>query len=154
MSDEERFWHYVDRSGDCWAWKGAVFGQGRYGAFWVGGKTIGAHIYSARLAGLEVRPGEFVCHACDNPACVRPNHLFIGEPRDNTKDMLTKSRGRWPRGDAHHLSKLTEADVADIRSMMGKLTQKEIAAIYGVDQSHISRIMGGHKRGRPHATLT
>lgn len=154
MSDEERFWHYVDKSGECWVWTGATFGPGRYGSFYVNGRAVGAHTHSARLAGLEPSKKRYVCHSCDNPSCVRPNHLFLGTPKENTVDMLAKGRGKWPRGDSHHLSKLTEADVMAILALKGQVTQKEIAAMYGVDPSHISRIMSGHKRGRPHASLT
>jgi hypothetical protein len=153
MTAEQRFFSYVDQSSDCWNWTGATFGQGRYGAFWFQGKTIGAHIYSFEHHIAHIPTGMYVCHRCDNPRCVNPQHLFLGFPKENTQDMMQKRRGRWPSGDSHHLSKLTNEQVKQIIQLRGEKTQREIAAMFGVDPSHVSRLMSGHKRGRVHAAL-
>lgn len=148
MTEEQRFWYYTQKTVLCWIWTGANFGSGRYGAFYFGGKTGGAHIYAYKSFKGDIPVGMSVCHTCDNPLCVNPDHLFLGMPKDNTADMLKKGRGRWPRGESHHLAKLNDEQIRTIISLRGKKTQKEVAAIYGVDPSHISRIMSGHKRGR------
>lgn len=97
-----RFWSYVNRTAGCWEWTGSCSREGRngsrrgagYGNFMVTWKSIvSAHRYSWELANGPVPPGMFVCHRCDNPACVRPEHLFLGTAKDNTQDMLTKGRG-------------------------------------------------------------
>lgn len=148
MTTQQRFEYYTKKTDGCWIWIGANFGIRRYGAFYFEGKSGGAHVYAYKAFRGEVAPGMFVCHTCDNPLCVNPDHLFLGTPKENTADMMKKQRGKWPNGDAHHLSKLTDAQVAEVISLRGRMPQREVASIYGVDASHISRLMSGHKRGR------
>ena len=97
-----RFWSYVNRTPGCWEWTGALSKRKRgdrrqrgagYGHFMVTWKTITmAHRYSWELAHGPIPPGLFVCHRCDNPKCVRPDHLFLGTALDNTRDMIAKGR--------------------------------------------------------------
>lgn len=80
----------------CWHYNGAKFPDG-YGAFWYQGTTKGAHQFSAyHLAGFKHTPGLQICHRCDNPNCINPNHLFLGTTQENTKDRDLK--GRTARG--------------------------------------------------------
>lgn len=91
----DRFWSKVDRIGGpnaCWVWKGGQSG-GRYGAFNLDGRNRGAHEIAWELDNeCEVPEGMYVCHHCDNPVCVRPNHLFLGTSSDNRQDALRKGR--------------------------------------------------------------
>lgn len=93
--DEEfrrRFWSKVDCSGECWLWIAHRKSTG-YGQFTVRkGSYFTAHAVSYALSVAPVPPGAHVCHACDNPPCVRPDHLFVGTPRDNALDMFSKGR--------------------------------------------------------------
>lgn len=106
MTEVERFEHYIKKTDTCWLWTGSV--QGKYGTFWCQGKNQGAHRYSYTHFIGEIPNGMSVCHRCDNPICVNPDHLFVGLPVDNTRDMLDKGRGRWPSGTDHHLAKLSD----------------------------------------------
>jgi len=63
-----------------------------YGRFTIGKRIFGAHRLSYMLAYGSIPDGLFVCHRCDNPPCVRPEHLFLGTPIDNIKDSLAKGR--------------------------------------------------------------
>lgn len=94
----DSFWSLVDKTGDCWTWLGAKTDRG-YGVIAVGRKQHRAHRLAWELTNGAIPDGMFVCHHCDNPSCVRPDHLFIGAPLDNTLDMVAK--GRHAHGDRH-----------------------------------------------------
>src|SRR5678816_769446 len=102
---EPRFWKHVKRAqGDgCWIWTADKMtsqqkrrtqrGAG-YGNFMINGctKRVFAHRFSWELHFGPIPPGMLVCHRCDNPSCVRPDHLFLGTHKDNTQDMIRKGR--------------------------------------------------------------
>lgn len=126
-----------------------------YGQIWVGGKQKnggrpkGAHrLAMEKMLGRTLNANEFVCHRCDNPSCVNPKHLFLGTPQDNTDDMLAKGRHKVVKGEKHYTAKLNDRQVLEIRSLYatGKYLQREIAALYGVRENHISRIVNGKRR--------
>lgn len=85
-----RFWSKVNKTDDCWEWTGGK-NSGGYGRFVVDGSITLAHRYSVELDGRDPT-GKFVCHHCDNPSCVNPEHLFVGTNHDNVKDMMNKNR--------------------------------------------------------------
>lgn len=87
----ENFWSKVDKSGDCWIWTGSRHGFG-YGLFGLNGKTRRAHRISYELVNGPIPEGFVLCHTCDNPPCVNPDHLFVGSKADNTHDALRKGR--------------------------------------------------------------
>lgn len=143
--------------GECWEWSGARNERG-YGRLKVP-STRGV-VYAHRVVAEAVigsTDGRFVCHRCDNPACVRPDHLFIGTSADNVADMLAKGRGSAPRpvdwvprvqAGRHHLQKLTSDDVRSIRSSLSKgESRRSIATRFGVGPEAISKIAKGERWG-------
>lgn len=142
LSIRDRFWNFVDRSGDCWIWTGFRNKKG-YGHFnFARGGAMTAH----RFAYLDTF-GEFdrslqVCHKCDNPPCVNPNHLFLGTNSDNQIDSSKKGRHCRPRGEKSTTAKLTWEDVEEIRHHWKyQKSQKAIGKQFGVSQSSIWRIL-------------
>lgn len=126
----------------CWEWRGSLFSNG-YGRAIVGRKSVGAHRRSWEMAYGQIPDGMLVCHRCDNRRCVRPSHLFLGSPADNMRDMVTK--GRSMVGSRNHNAKLTEATVREIvaRYADGGITQKQLAAEYGVVEGAIWNVLHG-----------
>ncbi len=139
----EAFWAKVEKTSDCWLWTGgkARFG---HGLFTMGhkGRTIGAHRFSYEQVYGPIPDGLAVCHRCDTPACVRPDHLFLGTRTDNNLDKVHK--GRQSNGQAIWQAKLTEDDVRAIRVAPGGWGKiKALAERYGVDPDTITRIRHG-----------
>lgn len=111
-----RFWTRVDKSGDCWVWQGAKNEHG-YGAFYAG-RRYKTHRYAWEVENGPIPEGQNVLHKCDNPPCVRPDHLFLGSMKDNAQDMVRKGRLVVPglKGEGNGNHKLTERDVLEIRA--------------------------------------
>jgi hypothetical protein len=99
MSLEERFWAKVRKSEGCWEWVGSKIpkGYGNIGISYRPPKSALAHRVSWEIHFGPIPGGMFVCHHCDNPGCVRPDHLFLGTNLDNIRD--SESKGRFHAGD-------------------------------------------------------
>lgn len=138
---EERFWANINKVGSCWLWTG--INTDRYGKLKISGKMVLAHRYSYELHFGTIPDGLFVLHKCDTPACVNPDHLFLGTKQDNAADREQKGRGRDSRGDKKGQdAKLTEAKVRQIFKDYGiGMTQKEIGKKHGIAQGHVSRVL-------------
>jgi hypothetical protein len=119
-STEQRFLESitVKKDSDCWFWNASTNGSG-YGHFSDGGRSIRAHIFSYNLYKGPVPIGMLVCHKCDTPACVNPEHLFLGTHKDNTQDMIAKGRHGYAevRGEKNGQSKLIEEQVLEARNL-------------------------------------
>ena len=96
----------------CWPWRGQRR-TGGYGFFYLKGRFVSAHRTAWALLVEPVGSGACVLHRCDNPPCVNPAHLFLGTQRDNMRDASQK--GRIAHGERNGQSRLTAADVMDIR---------------------------------------
>lgn len=113
----ERLWRRVKKGAECWEWSGGVNGGG-YGQIRVGGAGSKKEMVHRFVYRTEIGPiprGLVVMHKCDNPRCVRPAHLRLGTPRENTQDMIAKGRDTIS-GERHSNAKLTEQDVRYIRA--------------------------------------
>lgn len=142
---EERFWAMVQKTDTCWLWVGKRSAKpGYYGSFNVGGtnaKTVRTSRFAFELTNGPIPDGLDVLHTCDNPPCVNPAHLYLGDAMRNSRDAV--ERGRMRKGNRHPWSRLTEDDVRAIRSSStGKRgEQLVLARRFGVGRGNISAIL-------------
>jgi hypothetical protein len=146
----ERFWSKVNKNGPivrpelgpCWLFTGYRNKYG-YGVIWNGRRTRMAHHIALELAGW-ILPFEWsqALHKCDNPPCVRPDHLRIGTAQDDADDMTAK--GRRAVGERNGMAKLRgQGDADEIRRLYqeGGITQEALGQQFGVTQTTISRVL-------------
>ena len=95
MTTEEKFWSKVKKTKDCWLWTDSPASKSiPYGRFFDGKKTYRAHRFVMMMKiGHPIPPSIYVCHKCDTPMCVNPDHLFLGTAQENVNDMILKGRG-------------------------------------------------------------
>ena len=133
----DRFWSKVARSSpdQCWFWRGALY-PGGYGVFVMGhARKYRAHRVAYELAN-DYRPtsAEFVCHSCDNKACVNPAHLWLGTASENVRDCYKKGLNRWAK---------INADIAR-EIYHSQMPGRELAARFGIAVNYVYQIRGGH----------
>lgn len=122
VSVEDRFWSKVNKNGkkmdhmedECWEWVGAADKEGWYGRLKIDGKTKMAHRVSYELAFGKIDDDKWILHRCDNPACVRSSHLFLGTPQDNAIDMWEKGRAYDSSGSKNGNAGLNDEQVSNI----------------------------------------
>lgn len=144
VTEEERFWARVDKSGDCWLWLGGVNNKG-YG-FFNGGKGYPKTRLAHRVAwslthGEELSPSVVIMHKCDNPTCVNPEHLIKGTHLDNSTDKIEKGRANQGKRE-----RLTAESVFEIKTRYeaGGITQVQLAKEYGISHRQMQYIINGH----------
>lgn len=133
-----RFWERVKKTETCWLWTGMKNEKG-YGEIRIKYRTVFAHRLSFALHFGETPEGLCVLHRCDQPSCVRPDHLFLGTRKQNRADCLSKNR--HSKGENSGVSKLTSQQILEIRALRLKNVRiVEIAKKFGIGNSQVSRI--------------
>lgn len=138
-----RFWLHVNKNGFCWVWIGRTMKDG-YGVFRVGSRTDGTrknalvHRLSWELHNGTIPAGLLVLHKCDNPPCVRPDHLFLGTHQDNATDKMKKGRFVPNFGKSNGNARLSEEDVLLIRKYRAKkMKRKFVAFLFGISEHQV-----------------
>jgi hypothetical protein len=168
QSQAAEFFKRTHLRGDCIEWKDCLNAKG-YGIIAQNGKARLAHRVSYQLTRGNIS-NLCVCHTCDNPVCVNPNHLFLGTRADNNKDMINKGRQcrgmakslimknvaargnkngsrthpeKIVKGERHPRAKLTTQDVLEILDLHSSLIykQKELVVLYCISPAVISQIV-------------
>lgn len=125
----------------CWLHWGASTPDGHVGLYTPGWRTF-AHRASWILHHGEPAAGMLVCHKCDTPACVNPDHLFLGTQSDNIRDCVSKGRHAAPKGERHLKAKLSDAQIPEIvRRIACGESQGEVARDLGLSQGAISAML-------------
>ena len=133
---EQRFWDKINKTDECWEWTAQLSPTG-YGRIQIDYKAVAAHRYSAELHGMDITD-KIVCHKCDNPCCVRPDHLFVGTQKDNMQDMIKK--GRKARVECYPANrKLTDDDVRFIRA--SELDNAALGRMYNLRTQSVWKIV-------------
>lgn len=145
LDPEDRFWRRVKKSDGCWEWQGSRHPNG-HGYFSAGRQSVGySHRAAWEFVNGPIPEGMCVCHHCDNPPCVRPDHLFLGTHNDNMQDAVQK--GRMCRGEDRPQSKLTEEGVRAIRAAeigwegSRSALAMELGPRYGVTSHAVRRVL-------------
>ena len=157
----QRFWSKVEKTETCWLWTAGKFSNG-YGQFHIGRQNpIRANRMAWVLTYGDIPDGLMVCHTCDNPACVRPDHLFLGTGKDNQQDAARKGRtvrgrkrpGTGPAGERNSHARITGDEVVIIRAdyRSGDFSLKQLAERHGISKSQVHNIVTGKQWSESHA---
>lgn len=140
-----RFWRRVQKTDGCWSWP--TLNRAGYGKVQVCGKLLLAHRVAWQLANDDapLDPRAMVCHRCDNPACVRPDHLFVGDAAANAADRHSKGRSASRVGEDNGRARLTWQQVNTIRALAVSqdIAASELARRFGVSKGAITDIVSG-----------
>lgn len=147
---EQRFWGMVRKTDTCWLWTGAKTAFG-YGNLYVPvgpdrrSPKVNAHRFSYELHFGPIPPGVEVCHHCDVPACVRPDHLFLGSRIDNIRDCMRKGRLNTPPRGANAAAKLTIEAAREIRfrRVVGGEMLRPLSDQFGISRTSVWQIAVG-----------
>jgi hypothetical protein len=142
VKDKIRFYQKINHNGPngCWTWEASKKEDG-YGRFKFNGKDHRAHRFMYELEHNHKVPKDIhVCHTCDNPSCVNPSHLFLGDNSINMRDMVSKGRN------VKNIRKLTLKDAKEIKEMLEKgKTRREISEVFGINKTYVSDIKHGRR---------
>ena len=137
----EKFYTPVTETG-CWLWLGSV--SNRYGELWDGRRNVRAHRYSFETFKRQLADGEVVCHKCDTPTCVNPEHLFAGTQSDNLLDCVAKGRKPIREESDLYRGAVNPEIVRDIRRRrVAGERNCDVARRHGISNAYCSTIARG-----------
>ena len=136
---EQRFFgRFAKLETGCWQWRAHTDKDG-YGVLPGDSKNTRAHRFSYEFHKGPIPDGLVICHHCDNPGCVNPEHLFVGTKKDNAQDALRKKRHYV--GEKNGRSKLTEENVKEI--LNSSINGQQLANKFCVTRQTINNVKRG-----------
>ena len=144
LSVEEKLdqYAYPEPMSGCWLWTGPHYPDG-YGRLWVNGKHSLAHRLQWERFNGPIPKGMLICHHCDTPPCINPDHLFLGTHTDNMRDAARKGRQKNQWGEKNSNAIFTEDQIRAIRN--DNRIARLIASEYGAAEITISQIKSRHR---------
>lgn len=144
--DLKRFWSKVVKT-ESGCWISSAIPSGTYARLYMGGRLILAHVASYLIHHGAIPPGAKICHSCDTPRCVRPDHLEAKSGSENMQDMVARARHKPRFGALNNLTKLSDSGVIEIKqALVAGVPIKEIAEKHGVSFQAIYQIARGRSR--------
>lgn len=149
MIENQNFWSKVSKTDDCWNWTGATNGRGvrgvAYGLMKIPKtrKNITTHRMSYIIHNGPIASSQWVLHKCDNPLCVNPEHLFLGDAATNVADMDAKGRrvNTDNSGIKNGRAKLDEQKVKMMRLLYPKFSLSRLSEIFDIGKTQAQRIV-------------
>ena len=141
--DLNNFWNKINKTDSCWLWMSSTV-KG-YGQFGFGGKMFLSHRFMWELKFGSIPPGLQVCHKCDVPLCVNPDHLWLGTAKDNIRDCWNKKRKNH-QGENHPACRLSDEQVKQIRQEYSFGNGKEVSEKFKISRGYLSEIIHNEKR--------
>lgn len=136
-----RFWSNVVKSEGCWNWIGGKDKDG-YGKLQLYGASLRAHRFAYKLYKGHIDDTLMVLHTCDNPSCVREDHLYQGTNEDNVQDRIIRQRQQSQWGEANPAAKLSTEIVLEVRRLWASgVRQVDIGKLFDIDPKYISSIV-------------
>jgi len=148
ISIEWRLTNYVTVAANgCRIWTRRC-GKNGYGVVGYQGRLQSAHRVAFKVFRGEIPDGMLVCHRCDTPACVNPDHLFLGTAADNMADKVAKGRQRSLSGDAHPRVRLADNQVAQVIAAVQTERVADVARRFSISAWHVYKICAGLRRSK------
>lgn len=134
---------HINREGECWLWTGPKDKNG-YGLTRVDGVTARVPRVAYKQYFGEIPMGLHVLHTCDQPSCIRPEHLRLGTHKQNMADMVAKGRAHRPLGELNGRAKLTEEKVSEVRKRLEAGVKPDtVAAQLNIPRGTVHHIAAG-----------
>lgn len=140
-----RFWLKVKKTDSCWMWIGASR-KGGYGVMQIAGRLIATHRLSWELAHGPIPPNTMVLHRCDTPACVNPEHLFLGDCAANLLDAALKGHMGSKRGVPRKTLTWMQANARKRRAHVARLLEllgsiDAVAEVLALSRTGVERLL-------------